>query len=121
MIRSQTIILRRLNSIMLSRFMLSLRQVNLDSNLSQTPSEHSHGATHGQRSTIRFNSDIIVGNMGESLRVGNEGDYDDEDDPNFTFEISESIEQCPECNNIEHSLESDIAQPQIPDGHIVES
>lgn len=119
MICSQATILRRLNSIMLSRFMLSLRQVNLDVNLSQTPSEYSHGATHGHRSTIRFNSDIIVGNMGESLRVGSEGDHDDEDDPNYTSEVLESLEQCSEC--IERSPERDMVQPQFPDNHAVEN
>ncbi|KAI0084405.1 hypothetical protein BDY19DRAFT_909879 [Irpex rosettiformis] len=66
-----------LNSIVISRFMLSLRQ---------TSEQHTGalGSSVAQQSTVHFNSnvsDILVGNMGESLMLGEqEDDWEGADD-----------------------------------------
>jgi hypothetical protein len=55
---------------LISRFMLNLRQA--DGILHTTRQDTVN------RSTIRFNADILVGNMGESLQFGTQN-YDEED------------------------------------------
>lgn len=52
----------------MSRFMLNLRQA------SERSGQSLHDSTHF--STIRFNPNLIMGNMGESLRFGNEEEDD---------------------------------------------
>ncbi|KAI0804582.1 hypothetical protein BC629DRAFT_1189999 [Irpex lacteus] len=63
-------LLQALPPILLSRFMLSLRQANANTTESRTGSGT-------QRSTIRFNSDVLIGNMGESLEFGADSDLQD--------------------------------------------
>jgi hypothetical protein len=53
--------------------MLNLRQAN-----SPSESSRSNGRDTTQRSTIRFNASIIVGNMGESLDFGQNDTWEDE-------------------------------------------
>jgi hypothetical protein len=55
---------------LISRFMLNLRQAN----------ETSDGATTHNRSTIRFDVNNLVGNMGESLQFGTRSYDDDTED-----------------------------------------
>lgn len=50
--------------------MLSLRQANANTIESRTGSRT-------QRSTIRFTSDVLIGNMGESLELGADSDLQD--------------------------------------------
>ena len=54
-----------------------VRQVDQTAGDSQTESEDS-----GQHSAIRFNANIFIGNLGESLKFGDSDDSDDMDDRN---------------------------------------
>ncbi|KAI0777959.1 hypothetical protein BC629DRAFT_1594680 [Irpex lacteus] len=65
-------LLTPLNAIIISRFMLNLRQV-----AEVEQSSVSAGTAH--RSTLLFNADVIVGNMGESLNFDVNSDEEDAD------------------------------------------
>ncbi|KAI0685095.1 hypothetical protein BC835DRAFT_1421588 [Cytidiella melzeri] len=70
--------------IIISRFLLNLRQAN---------NQGLESGTVVQRSTIRFKSDMIVGNMGQSLRFGQEEDEDPvtiSEDERTDIELGES-------------------------------
>ncbi|KAI0092954.1 hypothetical protein BDY19DRAFT_398879 [Irpex rosettiformis] len=54
-----------LSSILMCRFMLNLKQVD-------SPGQSTGRSAH--MSTIHFNSDLLVGNLGESLELGHEAD-----------------------------------------------
>jgi hypothetical protein len=69
----------RLPSILISRFMLNLRQVD----------EKSKGlGTNGYetipKSALRFNANALIGNMGESLQFGDDNFQDEEDESVLT-------------------------------------